>query len=194
MWNEDDSIVMKQRMEITQPGYLPTYDGCYVCGQNHPLGLRARFFAYPDGQVQVQFRPEPTQTGYEDVVHGGVVSALLDELLGWPIVLQTGRMCFTAELTVRFLKPLHMEIQYVATAGPGTDQGRYWESEGGLRDMDGALHAKAHGKYFLLSEDQTAAVVERMTYQPDDLPTAGDGRQTTLCDNCRLSSIIPTVA
>jgi acyl-coenzyme A thioesterase PaaI-like protein len=104
------------------------------------------------------------------MVHGGVVSALFDELLGWAVVLQTGRMCFTVELAVRFVKPIWVGTQYVATAGPGTEQGRYWESEGGLRDVDGALHAKAHGRYFLLSEQQTAEVVERMTYQPDDLP------------------------
>jgi hypothetical protein len=79
-------------------------------------------------------------------------------------------LCFTAELTVRFLKPLHVETQYVALAGPGADRGRYWESEGVLQDGSGALHAKVHGKYFLLSEDQTVAVVERMTYQPGDLP------------------------
>lgn len=161
---------MTQKIEIAQPGYLPTYAGCYVCGQSHPRGLRARFFAFPNGQVQVQFNAEPTQTGYEDIVHGGVISALLDELLGWPVVLQAGRMCFTAELTVRYLKPLRVGTQYVATAGPATDRGRYWESAGALRDGSGVLHAKAHGKFFLLSEDQTVAVVERMTYQPGDLP------------------------
>jgi uncharacterized protein (TIGR00369 family) len=159
-----------QRIEIAHAGYLPTYDECYVCGQLHPRGLRARFFAFPDGKVQVQFSAEPTQTGYEDVVHGGVISALLDELLGWPVVLQTGRMCFTAELTIRFLKPMRVGTRYVATAGPGSDRGRYWESAGALRDENGSFHAKAQGKFFLLSEDQTAAVVERMTYQPDDLP------------------------
>ncbi len=161
---------MTQKIESAQAGYLPTYDGCYVCGQFHPRGLRARFFAFPDGQVQVQFSAEPTQTGYEDIVHGGVVSTLFDELLGWPVVLQTGRMCFTAELTVRFLKPLHVGARYVALAGPAIDRGRYWESEGDLRDESRALHAKARGKFFLLSEDQTLAVVERMTCQPGDLP------------------------
>lgn len=160
---------MTQKIEIAQAGYLPTYDECYVCGQFHPRGLRARFFAFPGGQVQAQFSAEPTQAGYEGIVHGGVVSALFDELLGWSVVLQTGRMCFTAELTVRYLKPLHVETQYAALADPATDRGRYWESEGALRDGKGRLHAKAHGKFFLLSDDQTLAVVERMTYQPDDL-------------------------
>jgi uncharacterized protein (TIGR00369 family) len=99
--------------------FLPAYDGCYVCGQSHPRGLRIRFGAEAGGQVHADFRPDHTQTGYEDVVHGGVISALMDELLGWAIVLRTGRMCCTGELTVQFLRPVHAGRVYRATANPG---------------------------------------------------------------------------
>ncbi|MBI4671450.1 MAG: PaaI family thioesterase [Chloroflexi bacterium] len=156
-------------MEINQPGYLPTYDECYVCGQHHPRGLRARFFANTDGTVQLEFKPEPTQTGYAGLVHGGVISALFDELLGWPIVLQTGRMFLTGELTVRFVKPTPAGRSYLARAHSGTSRGRFWENEGDLRDDSGEIYAKAQGKYFVLSDEQTAVVVEKLTYQPGDL-------------------------
>lgn len=159
-----------QKIELTQSVYLPTYDGCFVCGQSHPWGLQARFIALPTGQVQVSFIPQKTQAGYEGMAHGGIISALFDELLGWAVVLKTERMCLTAELTVRYLKPIRLGIQYVATANPGSDHGRYWESEGNLQDAGGVIHAKAQGKYFLLSEEQTVQVVERMTYQLEDVP------------------------
>ena len=167
---------MTKRIEHEQVVYLPTYDGCYVCGQNHPRGLHARFFASPPGRVQTLFNPEPTQAGYDGLVHGGVASALLDELLGWAVVLQTGRMCFTAELMLRFAKPMPVSQGYVATAGRAIDRGRYWESAGDLQDDHGEIYTKAHGKYFLLSEEQTAAVIERLTYQPDDLPVFRERR------------------
>ena len=159
-----------QKTEIIQSGFLPTYEGCYVCGQSNPWGLRARFIAFPTGQVRVPFIPQQTQAGYEGMAHGGVISALFDELLGWAVVLQTGRMCFTAEITVRFIKPIRLGVQYTATAEPGCDLGRYWECRGSLQDASGVLHAKAQGKYFLLSEEQTVQVVERMTYQLEDVP------------------------
>lgn len=167
---------MKQKIEITQPGFLPTYDECYVCGQTHPRGLRARFFANVNGQVQCQFKPDSTQTGYAGLVHGGVVSTLFDELLGWPIVLQTGRMCFSAEITIRFVKPIPADGSYLATAYCGTDRGRFWENEADLRDSSGTIYAKARGKYFLFSEEQTLTVLQRMTYQPDDLPILRETR------------------
>ena len=121
----------KRRSEaFIPPTYLPTYDTCYVCGQAHPRGLRMRFYAGAFGQVHARFRPDDTLTGYDNVVHGGVISTLLDELLGWPIALQTGRMSVTGELTVRFVKPILVGRTYLATAYPGNGQGRYWEGEG----------------------------------------------------------------
>jgi len=155
---------------VPAPTYLPTYDGCYVCGQNHPRGLRIRFFVGEFGQVHAWFTPDVTQTGYEDTVHGGVISALLDELLGWPIALQTGRMAYAAELTVRFARPVTTGRAYLATARPGTDQGSYWEGKGDIKDEDGQVYTKAQGKYFLLSTEQTAVAAEQLTYQPGDPP------------------------
>jgi uncharacterized protein (TIGR00369 family) len=164
--------------------YLPTYNECYVCGQTHARGLRIRFFKGDLGHVHAHFRPDRTQTSYENVVHGGVISALLDELLGWPIALQTGRMAFTAELTVRFVKPMNAGNHYLATARPGVDHGRYWEGEGDVCDEHGAVYAKAHGKYFLMSEQQTAEVVERLTYLPEDFRCfATDDESNEVRDN-----------
>jgi uncharacterized protein (TIGR00369 family) len=150
--------------------HLPTYDDCYVCGQNHPRGLRARFFVGEQGKVHAYFSPEHTQTGYHNMVHGGVISTILDEILGWPIALETERMCFTGELTVRFLKPMPAGNTYLVTAYPGTGRGRYWEGKGDIRDEAGQVYAKARGKYFFVSDEQTAIVAAELTYQDDTLP------------------------
>jgi uncharacterized protein (TIGR00369 family) len=147
-----------RQIKVDRPTYLPTYDGCYVCGQAHPRGLQVHFFVGADH----------TQTGYKDIVHGGVISALLDELLGWPIALQTGRMVVTGEMTVRFLKPMSAGRSYLATARPGINRGKYWEGKGDIRDEHDEVYAKARGKYFLLSAEQTAAVAQDLTYQPGD--------------------------
>jgi uncharacterized protein (TIGR00369 family) len=149
--------------------YLPTYDGCYVCGQNHPRGLRVRFFTDGGIRVHARFLPDATQTGYDDNVHGGVISTLLDELLGWSVSLTHHSMAYTAELTVRFLKPLHAGSVYLASSRMGSGRGRYWEADGEVADADGQVFARGHGKYFLLSAEQTDAVAAKMTYLPGDL-------------------------
>ena len=173
MWSEECKqgwYTVREIGEQDNPNYLPTYEGCYVCGQSHPRGLRIRFFTGSFGQVCACFKPDCTQTGYKDVVHGGVISTLLDELLGWPIALQTGRVAVTGELTVRFRKPMSCNHAYLATAYPGKDRGRYWEGKGDIRDDQGNIYATAQGKYFLLSAEQTAQVAEELTYQTGDPP------------------------
>ncbi len=156
--------------EPEHPVYLPTYDGCFVCGQNHPRGLRIRFFADPAKRVYARFRPEPTLTGYDDIVHGGLVSTLLDELIGWSVSLHHGRLAYTAELAVRFARPLPAGRDYLAFSAIGAGRGRFWEADGGIRDAEGTVYARGHGKYFLLTPDETAAMAGKMNYQAGDLP------------------------
>jgi uncharacterized protein (TIGR00369 family) len=150
--------------------YLPTYAGCYVCGQAHPRGLRIRFYTDGGNRVHARFNPDQTLTGYEDIVHGGVISTLLDELIGWSVSLSHDSMAFTAELTVRFLKPLPAGRSYIGSSRMGSGRGRCWEADGEIVDEEGLVYAKGHGKYFLLSAEQTKAVAEKMTYAHDDLP------------------------
>jgi uncharacterized protein (TIGR00369 family) len=161
---------MKDKINRVRSSYLPTYDGCYVCGQSHPHGLRVRFFTAEFGQVCTHFTPDHNLTGYKNIVHGGVISALLDELLGWPIALQTGRLFVTGELSVRYLKPMKAGYTYLAVATPGENCGKYWEGSGEIRDDQGLIYAKAQGKYFMLSAAETTKIAQELHYQPGDPP------------------------
>lgn len=162
-------MAFKSPEEITT--YLPTYDGCYVCGQKHPIGLCIRFFAGEEGKVHALFKPHGNQTGYGNIVHGGVISALLDELTGWPICLETDRICYTGELTVRFRKPVFSGQTYLGTGFKGTqpEGKRYWEARSELTDENGTVLVEASGRYFLVPEMQTRVFGSQMTFQPGDL-------------------------
>jgi uncharacterized protein (TIGR00369 family) len=150
--------------------YLPSYDECFVCGQNHPRGLRIRFFASQDGEVFAWFLPDAMQTGYDNLVHGGVISALLDELIGWAVSLKNDLLACTAELTVRFIRPVMPGRRYMARAMSGTGRGRLWSAEGFLMDEGGGTFAKAKGKYLLFSPEQTGSVARKLRYQTGDVP------------------------
>ncbi len=168
--NDSEAFTPPISMETQDTSFLPTYPDCYVCGQQHPKGLRIRFFADSEEGVHAWFDPRPDQTGYEDVVHGGVVGALMDELTGWTVTLKNRLMAYTAELTIRFLKPVSLGKRYLASAKAGRGRGRLWEANGILRDMEGTVYAKASGKYFLLTPEQSAVVEARMTHQKGDVP------------------------
>jgi len=85
--------------------FLPTYKGCIVCGQKetNPNTLNLRFRITDEG-VETPFYPDSRQEGYKGIVHGGVITSLLDETIGWAVAVQTRKYFMTAELNMRFFK------------------------------------------------------------------------------------------
>ena len=160
-------------MTVDEPAvtsYLPTYDGCFVCGQTHATGLCIRFYAGEGGKVHARFTPNQNQTGYQNIVHGGIVSALLDELMFWPISLENNLLCHTAEMTIRFRKSVYAGQTYKGTAFPGKQiKGPLWEGKAQLEDADGKVCAEGTGRYFIMTIEQTHTFGAQMRFEPGDV-------------------------
>jgi acyl-coenzyme A thioesterase PaaI-like protein len=80
-------------------------DYCYVCGKNNPQGL-AVDFDIDRGQKSIigRFTPQRQHQGYEGIIHGGILSALLDESMV-KLAFSLGIPAVTAEITVKFKSP-----------------------------------------------------------------------------------------
>jgi uncharacterized protein (TIGR00369 family) len=149
---------------------LPNSAGCYVCGSENPRGLGVRFDVEA-GVVCTRFVPHQDHCGYNDRVHGGVMAALLDEVMGWAPSVIKRRFCVAAEIVIRYLKPLPIG-QAVTVRGEMTaDRGRLWEARGEIMDDAGNVYARGSGKYHPLSEVETQAVMDYLSV---------DGRRLTL--------------
>jgi acyl-coenzyme A thioesterase PaaI-like protein len=74
---------------------------CFACGPEHPRGLRLHFAASEDGAMVAEWTPASDLEGYGGIVHGGIVSTVLDEAMA-KVVAATGAQALTAELRVRF--------------------------------------------------------------------------------------------
>ena len=77
---------------------------CFVCGEKNPAGLHLKFFIQ-EGKVFTEFIPRKIHQGYKDIIHGGLISTILDEAMVKAALMQ-GIPAVTAELTVRFRNPL----------------------------------------------------------------------------------------
>lgn len=147
--------------------YLPTYKNCFVCGQGNPAGLGVRFFIEGD-KVKAEFVPQEAHMGYRGIVHGGIISALLDEIMGWPLSLENGRVCISVEIRVRFKRPLPLGQRYIVSGEAVDDARRLWEGRGEIRDEQGLLYAAGWGRYLPLSEEETEEVSNYLTYGPEE--------------------------
>ena len=151
--------------------YLPTHDDCFVCGQEHPTGLRARYYLAADGNVRCEFKANSNQVSYAKIVHGGIIASLMDELMGWPICLETNLLAYTGEMTVRYKRQMFVDqvyhaIGFLEEKRPGK---KYWEAKCAIADGKGRVLAEGKGRYFLIPAPQTKMVSSTMTYQPGDL-------------------------
>jgi acyl-coenzyme A thioesterase PaaI-like protein len=76
---------------------------CFGCGANNPHGLKMKFST--DGERVYSFMRAPdAMTGWDQTVHGGILSTMLDEVMGWGVVYLLKRIGMTNSITVQFNK------------------------------------------------------------------------------------------
>ncbi len=78
---------------------------CYVCGKENPVGLGVDFEINREQRsISAKFTPSDNHQGYEGIVHGGILSTLLDEAMA-KLTVSLGIPAVTAEMTVTFKAP-----------------------------------------------------------------------------------------
>ncbi len=82
-----------------------TYGNCFVCGKNNPNGLKLNFEIDQDKKtLKTTFVASPTFQGWDGIVHGGIISTLLDEAMA-KLSFELGYDTVTATLEIRFKNP-----------------------------------------------------------------------------------------
>ncbi len=124
---------------------------CFVCGGQNPFGLKLNFKLTPENsqaETEVSF-PDHFQ-GWADVVHGGLVSTVLDEVM---VKAATAKniSCVTAEMTVKFRKPIQPNTVYRVRGKIVEDRERVLLANAALRDDNGLVFARASAKLFVIS-------------------------------------------
>ena len=153
---------------------LPHTRSCFVCGESNPLGLRLRF--HSDGRVvRTEFIPCAEHIGFKNVVHGGLIATVLDEVMVWACAVATKQFGYCADMTVRYQRPLRPGESVVASAELVENRrNRIFEAKGELCEKSGTVIASATGKYFPikqvdLDELMTELVGDAAMFQRDSL-------------------------
>ncbi len=127
---------------------LPYYRQCFVCGEER-LGRLGVRFRIADKKVKATFTPTEKHIGFPDIVHGGIVTALLDEAMVWAIYAETGKFALSAEITVRFVKPLPVGQTVEVVSYVVRKQRRIWEVTSEIHDEQAIVYARAWGRFVL---------------------------------------------
>lgn len=139
------------------------HPGCIVCSFTNSKGLHLHFDVSDDGSVSASFECDQSLEGYPGVLHGGVISTVLDGAMGHCMFARR-QTAVTVEMTTRFRHPV--EIGYKTT-------------------VSAKLKRISHPLYFLeaqiIQNGQIKATAKGKFYDQPDL-------LTTLENHCQSKS------
>lgn len=78
---------------------------CVVCSQENKQGLNLDFRVSEDGQVTANFIYDKRYQGYDGILHGGIISAILDGAMTNCLFAQE-RIAVTADFRIRYRHPV----------------------------------------------------------------------------------------
>lgn len=140
-------------MKVFNPyNKLPAHH-CFGCAKKNPIGL-ALEFELLGGELICNWNPTENYQGFEGMLHGGIISTIMDEAGAWAIQLLAETAGVTSELNVKYLKPVRL------ANGPITVKARLKGRKErlttvyvALLDGDEKLCAEAHIDYFVFPEN-----------------------------------------
>tara|TARA_A100001037_G_scaffold304613_1_gene341965 strand:- start:2709 stop:3116 length:408 start_codon:yes stop_codon:yes gene_type:complete len=81
-------------------------DNCFVCGSKNTFGLRIKFRL--DGEIcRAEFTPNERHQGYDNILHGGVLFSILDDVMANCLFLN-GVKCYSARSEIRYRSPVEI--------------------------------------------------------------------------------------
>jgi uncharacterized protein (TIGR00369 family) len=133
---------------------------CFACGRLNPTGLQLDFDVSTN-KATARHTGQQRHQGYDGTLHGGVVTALLDETMGWAIFHQ-GIWGVTAKLEVSFKRPVPVGEEVIVSGELVRERGRTIETRGTVSHAtSGEILAEATGTFMRMPEARRAELEKR---------------------------------
>lgn len=130
---------------------------CLICGIENKLGLNAAFYNMEDGSVGAIFNFKPEHQSYPERVHGGMISALLDELAGRALwVTDPQLLGVTANLQIKFRKPVPYNAKLIGRGEITKRIGKLFNATAKIYDENKNVLAEAEATYVIMPNNQIA--------------------------------------
>jgi acyl-coenzyme A thioesterase PaaI-like protein len=160
----DRTFVMPSRL------YLPTSILCIVCGkrESNQSSLGVRWYV-DAGCVKTRFPTSSLQMGYKGIVHGGVLSGLLDEALCWVAGVHCKQYFITGTLTMVFRQSIPVGSTLTIVGTFDVFNGRYAECHGEIEADNLGVCAEGRGQFFPVPSDKALASNDYWVFERGDL-------------------------
>ena len=96
---------------------------CFCCGPENPIGLKLTFEETSEGRMRTLWTPRKEHQGFKDIVHGGLVATVLDEVMVRLLYLR-GIHAVTAGMETKLIRPMRWGSAYRFEGWIVADRGR----------------------------------------------------------------------
>lgn len=124
---------------------------CFVCGKKNPVGLKLDF-SFDGKIIKTEFIPKKEHQGYFNIVHGGIISTLLDEAMV-KLAIELGMPAVTAQMDIRLKKPLGVGKKIIVQAEIIDDTRKLLTAYAKAVTDDNEIIAEAKGKLVKISSE-----------------------------------------
>ncbi len=147
---------------------LPWSKFCFVCGEQNAHGLKLKSIV-ENNQVILEHTCQVSNTGYQNIMHGGIGVTLLDEVMTWAAILESGRICVAAELTARFLKPVLVGAKLQVKGWVTQKRSRLISTEAIIQDENKKIYMRGLGKFLPMNALEAKQIEQDFVFSKDTL-------------------------
>ena len=139
---------------------------CFGCAPHNPSGLQMEFYVDGDDLVSI-WNPKDHFQSWQNVLHGGIQSVLLDEVCGWVVAHKLKASGVTAKMETRFRKPVAINQEFIELRARMREQKRNIAIvDGEIRSAEGEILAECSCTYFTFD---AAHAPEQVPYNPTEV-------------------------
>jgi uncharacterized protein (TIGR00369 family) len=144
-------------------GLLPGYKKCFFCGP--ATGGLALELYYGDEGTFCEFVAHDKFQGYDGMLHGGIVTGILDEVMWWSLFMEKKLICATSKIEVLFKKPILCGNGYRASGFLVGTTGRTYLVSGQIEDEAGHLCARSTGSFRAIGKFTMDDIVKYLDFR-----------------------------
>jgi len=131
----------------------PSGHHCFACGTDNPIGLNLDFYRHGEA-VCTEITLGRNYEGWQDIVHGGIISTLLDEVMSWAIMVSKKTFLVTRKMDIKYVRnvtigtPLTVTGQLVDDSAPPKIR-----AKAEIRDDQGRLLVRSNAEFVSLPKE-----------------------------------------
>ena len=124
---------------------------CFGCGKDNPIGLKLDF-KWEGKTARAEFTPTEFYQGWAGIVHGGIISSLLDEAMAYAAIFE-GMHCITAKIETRIKRPARVNEPLIITSSVTKKSRKLIETKASITLKDGTQVAEGTSSQFVVKSE-----------------------------------------